>query len=272
MVHRYAVGAALAGVLALTGCQANGGQQAAVKVSAVQAIGLASQKTATVDSYKVDVTGGGTGKLAGGLHGTIQVRLRPSLAVNADLDRASFGGFTLPSGMRAILLGDNLYAKLPAQLGQFTGGKPWVKFPISRAGAGINVDELVKQANPADQMKIFTDSKDVRRVGEETVDGVKTTHYKGTISPREALARLDPKERGSLGGLYGRAGDRRVGFDLWVDPENLPRKLVSAYPTPDGQVTSTMIFSDYNQKFLVSAPPADQVTDGTQLGHVGVPG
>jgi hypothetical protein len=264
-VH-YAVGAALAGVLALSGCQT--GEQPEVKVSAVQAIGLASAKTAAVDSYKVDLTAGGTGRAAGGLHGAIQVRLRPDLAVNADLDRASFGGFTLPGGARAILLGDDLYAKLPQQFNQFTGGKPWVRFPVSRNGAGFNVDELVKQANPADQMKIFTESKDVRRVGEETIDGVETTHYKGSISPREAAARLDPKSRGHLDELYGRAGDRKVDFDLWVGRDSLPRKLVSSFATPDGRVNATMIFSAYNRRFTVSAPPADQVADGTQLGHM----
>lgn len=267
-MNRYAVGAALTAVLALAGCKAGGQQQADVKVSPVQAIGLASQKTATVDSYKVDLTLGGAGEA----HGTIQVRLRPDLAVNATLDRASFGGVSLPGGVRAVLVGNDMYAKLPPQLGQLTGGKPWVRFPISRAGSGINVDQLVKQANPADQMKVFTDSKDVRRVGEDTIDGVTTTHYKGTISPREAIARLDPKERGSLDGLYGRAGDRPVGFDLWVDGENLPRKLVSTFGAPDGRVDSTMIFSDYNRRFTVSAPPSDQVTDGTRLGQHGVPG
>jgi hypothetical protein len=269
----YAAGAALAGVLALTGCLGSAGDhQADVKVSAVQAIGLASKKTAAVDSYKVDMTVGGTGRSVPALHGTVQVRLRPDLAANATLDRANVGGFSVPGGARAILLGDDLYAKLPEQVIQFMGGKPWVRFPISRAGAGINVDELVKQANPADQMKIFTDSKDVRRVGEETIDGVETTHYKGTVSPREAVARLDPKSRESLDGLYGRAGDRRVGFDLWVDRGSLPRKLVSSFATPDGRATSTMIFSAYNQRFTVTAPPADQVADGTRLGHTGIPG
>jgi hypothetical protein len=270
MVRRYAVGTAAGAVLivSLAGCQndAGGGKQADAKVPAAQAIALASQKTATVDSYKVAITAGGTGEAASKLHGTIQIRLKPDVAASGTLDSASVKGQSLPGGERAILLGDYFYAKVPQQLSQFTGGKPWVKFSVSQASqqAGVNLDGVIKRANPAEQTKIFTGSKDARRVGTESIDGVKTTHYAGTLTPEQA-GKLDPKAQQAFKQFYQKSGTNKVTFDLWVGKDSLPRKLVTKVAADKGTASSTMIFSDYNKSFSVSAPPASEVADGNQL-------
>jgi hypothetical protein len=270
MVRRYAVGTAAGAALivSLAGCQngADDGKQSDAKVPAAQAIALASQKTASIDSYKVAVTAGGTGEVSGKLHGTIQVRLKPDVAATGTLDSASVKGASLPGGERAILLGDAFYAKVPQQLAQFTGGKPWVKFSISQASqqTGINLDSVIKRANPAEQTKIFTGSKDARRVGSESIDGVKTTHYQGTLTPEQA-GKLDPKAQQAFKQFYQRSGANKVTFDLWVGKDSLPRKLVTKVAAEKGTASSTMIFSDYNKSFSVSAPPASEVADGNQL-------
>lgn len=269
MVRRYAAGAVTgaAVIVSLAGCQgATGDGKQVAAVPAAQAIALSSQKTATVDSYKVAITAGGTGQAAAKMHGTIQVRLKPDLAAAGTLDSASVRGQSLPGGERAILLGDNFYAKVPQQLEQLAGGKPWVKFSVSQAGKqnGVNLDGIIKRANPADQTKIFTGSKDVHRVGGETVDGVKTTHYAGTVTPEQA-GQVDPKAQQAFKQFYQRSGANKVTFDLWVDKDNLPRKLVTRATADKGTASATMIFSDYNKSFSVSAPPASEVTDGNQL-------
>jgi hypothetical protein len=277
MVRRYAVGTAAGAALlvSLTACQGDGdGKQSAQAVPAAQAIALASQKTSTVDSYKVAVTAAGTGEAAAKVHGTIQIRLRPQLQAVGNLDSASMKGQSLPGGERAILLGDYFYAKVPQQLTQLTGGKPWVRFSISQASkqSGVNLDSVVKRANPAEQTKILTGSKDVRRVGTQSIDGVKTTHYAGTVTPEE-VGKLDPQAQQAFKQFYQRSGAHKVTFDVWVGKDSLPRKLVTRVSADKGTASSTMIFSDYNKSFSVSAPPAGEVTDGSQLkntiGHQG---
>jgi hypothetical protein len=270
MVRRYAVGtlAGAALVVSMAGCQGDGGTKGnAVNVSAVQAIGLASKKTSTIESYKVDVTVAGTGQANGKAHGVVQVRLRPDVAATGTLDQASLRGRTLPGGERAVLLGDDFYVKVPQQLTTLTGGKPWIRFSVSQAErqSGANVDGLIRQANPAEQTKIFTGSKDVHRVGKESINGVKTTHYQGTLTPQEAATALDPKARKSFQEFYQRAGAKNVRFNIWVGGDNLPRKLVTNFAASQGTMSWTMIFSNYNKSFGVSAPPADQVANGDQL-------
>ena len=269
MVRRFAMGTAAGAALivSLAACQDTGdGKQSDAKVPAAQAIALASQKTAGVDSYKVAVTVAGTGEASAKMRGTIQVRLKPDLAATGTLGSASVHGASLPGGERAILLGDYFYAKVPQQLSQFTGGKQWVKFSVSQASkqAGINLDGVIKRADPAAQTKIFTGSKDAKRVGTESIDGVKTTHYQGTVTPKEA-GTLDPKAQEAFKRFYQSSGAHKVTFDLWVGKDNLPRKLVTKVTADKATGSSTMIFSNYNKSFSVSAPPASEVTDGSQL-------
>jgi hypothetical protein len=270
MVRRYAVGAATGAALivSLAACQnATGdGKQAGAMVPASQALALASQKTATINSYKVAITAAGTGQAAAKLHGTIQIRLKPDVAATGTLDQASLHGQSVPGGERAILLGDYFYAKVPQQLSQFTGGKPWVRFSVSQASkqADVNLGSVIQRANPAEQTKIFTGSQDVRRVGRESIDGVQTTHYAGTLTPEQA-GKLDPKAQQAFKQFYQGSGSNKVTFDLWVGKDSLPRKLVTKVASDKGAGSATMIFSDYNKSFSVSAPPATEVTDGEQL-------
>ena len=272
MVRRYAVGTAAGAALivSLAGCQGDTGDggKSGAQVPAAQAIALASQKTTAVESYKVAVTASGTGQAAAKLHGTIQIRLKPDLAATGTLDQASVRGQSVPGGERAILLGDNFYAKVPQQLSQYTGGKPWVRFSVSQAGrqAGVDLGSVIKRANPAEQTKIFTGSKDARRVGTESVDGVKTTHYAGTLTPEQA-GKLDPQAQQAFKDFYQRSGAHKVTFDLWVGKDSLPRKLVTRVAADKGTASSTMVFSNYNKSFSVSAPPASEVADGSQLAN-----
>lgn len=271
MVRRYAAGtvAGAALVVSIAGCNgdAGGTKDNAVNVSAAQAISLASQKTSTVKSYKVDLTVAGTGQANSKLHGTVQVRLRPDVAASGTLDQATLRGRSFPGGERAILLGDNFYAKVPQQLTMLTGGKPWVRFSVSQAErqSGTSVDGLIRQANPAEQTKVFTGSKDVRRMGNESINGVQTTHYQGTLTPQEAANALDTNVRQSFQKLYQRSGAKNIRFDIWVGGDNLPRKLVTNFAASQGTMSWAMIFSNYNKSFGVSAPPSDQVADGDQL-------
>lgn len=269
MVRRLAIGTAAGAalVVSLTACQDDGGGgKQGDAMPAAQAIALASQKTAAVDSYKVAIKVAGTGQASAKLHGTVQIRLKPDLAAVGTLDSASVRGATLPGGERAILLGDTFYAKVPQQFSQLTGGKPWLKFSVSQASkqSGVNLDGLIKRADPAQQTKILTGSNDAKRVGTESIDGVKTTHYQGTVTPEEA-GKLDPKAQEAFKRFYENSGAHKVTFDLWVGKDNLPRKLVTRVTADKGTGASTMIFSDYNKSFSVSAPPASEVTDGTRL-------
>jgi outer membrane lipoprotein-sorting protein len=284
MSRRFAAGTAVGAtlVLSLTGCLGDSGGGSAgggVQLTAAQVLEKASQKTGQVDTYKADFTMNvGTQQGAMNMHALGQFRLKPTLAFTMNVDKMSMGGQSMPVGAIQVVYVDKVvYMKSP-QLSQATGGKPWLKLDLGRQAqqSGFNLDALMNQSqqvNPAEQTKMLTASKDVRKVGEETINGVKTTHYTGSITVAEAMGKLDAKTRQQLQKVYQQVGAKKIFFDLWADGQQLPRKLTTKIDIPQGNTSNTIIYEDYGSPVHVSAPPADQVGDfrgltgGRTSGH-----
>jgi hypothetical protein len=280
MSRRFAAGAAAgtALVLTLSGCMDSGGasNNSGIKLSAAQAVAKSSQKTSRTDSFKADLTV--SGKSADGatqIHATGQFRIKPSLAFTAKLDQASHGGQSLPGGGAQAVFVDNVFYVKNQQLSQLVNGKPWLKVDVTKAAqqTGFNLDQVLNQVekvNPAEQTKMFTASKDVRKVGEETIDGVKTTHYTGTVTLAEALKQFDATTQQKLQKVYSENANEKLNFDLWTDGDQLPRKLVSKVASPKGEnATVTILYRDYGKNVKVTAPPAADVQEfnlGNLLG------
>lgn len=272
MVRRYALGAAAgtALVVSLTGCLGDSGSKtAATNMSAAQAITLASQKTATVSSFSGTLTGNGSAlgqKYR--LTGTYYDQLKPTEATRVDITEAGAAGMSV-GGVQQVRIGDEMYLKVPA-LTRLTGGKPWVKFSISQLAAKGGVQVGRQQADPQTLVTMLTASKDVHKVGTTGIDGVSTTHYRGTYTMRQALAKLDSKQRQQAENALNQQGLDKVNFDVWVDGRQLPRKVTMTSPSGSkAQFKLTMTFGDFNKKVNVTAPPADQVADGSNLNFGG---
>lgn len=260
------VGATLAISLAACGDQSGNGSDETVKLSANAVLVKASQRTAQTDSFRANLTvtdpsaGGSTIRASG------QIRLRPTLAFSATLDEISNDGRRLPvAGSQAILIGDTLYAKVRGMAGHFiSNGKPWIKVDLRQASsrAGLDFNQLadtVQRVNPADLTKMFTASSDVRKVGQEKIDGTSTTHYTGSVTVREAMAKLDATTRQRVE-KWNPDPNAKLHFDLWVDGDGLPRKLdTSGAKNGHRDAKITVTYHDYGKKVRVSAPPADQV-------------
>lgn len=284
MSRRFAAGTAVGAtlVLSLTGClgdsdSGGGSAGGGVQLSAAQVLEKASQKTDQVDTYKADFTMNvGTQQGAMNMHALGQFRLRPSLAFTMNVDKMSMGGQSMPIGAIQVIYLDKVIYMKSAQLSQATGGKPWIKMDLGKQAqqSGFNLDALMNQSqqvNPAEQTKMLTASKDVREVGSETINGVKTTHYTGSITVAEAMAKLDAKTRAQLKKVYEQVGATKINFDLWADGQQLPRKLTTKINIPQGTTSNTIIYEDYGSPVNVSAPPAGQVGDFRGLSGGNVP-
>ncbi|MFC6879890.1 MULTISPECIES: LppX_LprAFG lipoprotein [Actinomadura] len=283
MNRRFAVaagGTAVGAALLLSGCGGDGSSGTTtenMKLSAGEALLKSSQKTGQADTFKADLTVNDTGDGGGSVHATGQFRLSPELSFSAKLDDFARGGQSVPAVKgQAIFKDDVLYARVP-QLAQFVaGGKPWLKIDVNQMSqrTGFDVKGLIDQVqrvNPAEQTKMFTGSKDARRVGEETVDGVKTIHYTGTVTVQDALNRLDAQARQKVSTWFpSGAANEKISFDLWTDGDNLPRKLVSKGTAKNGQSgTVQVLYSDYGKSFGVNPPPSDQVGNLSLGGFLG---
>ncbi|MBX6766451.1 MAG: LppX_LprAFG lipoprotein [Actinomadura rubrobrunea] len=280
MIRRFATGAAVATglVLSLTGCLGLGGADKAgeaVKLTAAQVLGKAAEKTGQTGTFKATLSmqmNSPQGQVSA--DGEMQYRTKPDVAYAMKFSRMSVGGQSL-GGMEQVLVDRTIYMKMPmlSQLaGQAGGGagqlaaKPWLKISLSELGqkSGVNFEQLLdqsRQLDPVQNTKLLTASKDVREVGKETVDGVQTTHYTGTYRMADAMAKLSPEMQEAYRKAMAGSGMETMSFDLWVDKDQLPRKMTMKGGQSGQEMTVTSTFRDFGKPVQITAPPADQVTD-----------
>jgi hypothetical protein len=142
-------------------------------------------------------------------------------------------------------------------LGQVSGG---MFLRVDPAGGGQfaqNFGPVLEQANPASQLKIFDAALTDFAVGDsgEEIDGVETTAYVLTLDPSKVLSEQQQAQTGG-------ALPPTMEVTMYLGPDDLPRRVT----TEVSGATVTIDYSAWGEPVEVTAPPADQVTDGAAFG------
>ncbi|ELS55510.1 hypothetical protein [Streptomyces viridochromogenes] len=153
------------------------------------------------------------------------------------------------TSMEARYLPDAYYARMGDAFAKKTDGKHWLRYAYDdlkqlAGSTGADLANQMRGTAPHASVKLLLSSTDVRKVGEESVKGERTTHYSGTVR-REG------------------AGPQTV--DIWVDDRNLLAKKVEKGQTATGELTQTAYYSDYGVKSAVEKPPAGDTADFKDL-------
>ncbi|MDH6541463.1 LppX_LprAFG lipoprotein [Streptomyces sp. SPB4] len=201
-----------------------------------------------------------SGKAAGqSISGEVAMRLKPTVAMSMTMDSPDEPGEKV-----AIRLVDGAM--------YMGSGTQWLKFDF-KALAPEQAKELdslgsaQQGQNPADAADSLSASKDLKKVGEETIDGQKTTHLAGTVSldelkTRSAASAPEAKERQekSLAALE-QQGIKSLTMDIWIDEADQAKQVRTQGQGTSGPMDITIKFKDINKPVEIAAPPADQVTD-----------
>ncbi|MEU8550850.1 hypothetical protein AB0C81_28345 [Streptomyces roseoverticillatus] len=182
-----------------------------------------------------------------------------------------------PAETRSLTIGTATYTDVGAEGAAKNDGKRWMKIDLAAMAKESGDDSKGLQQllgggrgqsqDPAKQMALLKASPNVKPVGEETVDGKKAQHYKGTLSADEAvksnksLDGLSEKDRQELLDTIKQAGITQYDMDVWIDSGDLPVKLVMNMDTSKGRMEISETLTDYGTPVDVQAPPADQTVD-----------
>ncbi|REE98098.1 hypothetical protein [Thermomonospora umbrina] len=280
MYRRLTATAAVCGALtlSLTGCLGSAEEKAgdaggAVKLAAAQILAKVSDKAGSADSYRVKLTSDSRLSIQGQqmsvrMDMDMEVRHRPVPAM-----RGSMTTFGTPGGgrpVKMIMVGRSLYMNHGSTA--LSGGKPWARMPVGDGAAGGSDPlEEMERNGPGEQARVLTASPNVRVVGRETVDGVVTTRYAGTLNPATDFARMPPEHREKYEGIYRKLKAQRVSIELWVGDDGLPRRQKVDMTLAVGAVTAIGTFFDYGKPVKVSAPPDDQVGEFTSPSLPNIP-
>jgi hypothetical protein len=174
-----------------------------------------------------------------------------------------------------VVQGDRAWASMPALSARLgIAARPWIGFSpadVARVGGEDQGDlaARVRQSTTVtSQAYLHGAEADFATVGPETLRGVVTTHYLGTIDLDRAVARTPRAQRAELqqaiGSGLGAAAGHRLGASLWLDRRGRVRREDLGYRVraddDEQTVTVSFEFFDFGRPVIVEPPPLDQVT------------
>ncbi|MFP3915662.1 MAG: hypothetical protein ACLFWM_12360 [Actinomycetota bacterium] len=190
------------------------------------------------------------------------------------------GGEEIPPEMAELMgtmemrqIGDTVYLKFPFFTAFLGAETEWVSMP---AEEGDDVtDDMTSGAAPSDPSNFLESFSDVEgsveELGTEEIRGFSTTHYRLVVNEDwqehlsdEELAELE--EQGPL-------PEASFPIELWVDGDGLVHRMsmemtAEAMGETDDELesmTMTFDFFDFGESVTIEPPPADQVTDMSEL-------
>jgi hypothetical protein len=200
-------------------------------------------------------------------------------------ERAGQGRFTLSLSvpgtgamkMDEILTGHTVYVHMPAALGSaLPGGKPWIKLDLDKLGKSMGVDFGALQQASGDQLgqylSFLRGAGGAQAVGTETVRGVPTTHYQAYIDFNKAEHSLGGALKGALKKLQDQLGVESMPVDVWIDHDQLVRRVTAQLHTQGAVPVSMDMEMDvlrYHVPVDVTPPDASQVFDASSIAAKG---
>ncbi|MFJ4498566.1 hypothetical protein [Streptomyces sp. NPDC088864] len=248
-----------------------------VKVDPIAALVAVQKKTGQAQSARVEgetsmgsmmtMKQKGVMDWSDGLTGTMEISYTGGTM--ADTMKQAGGSGT----MEARYFKDGYAANMGDAMAQQTGGKNWISYSYDDlaqlAGAsGAVLKDQMQNSTPEQGVKSLLASGDVKKVGQEDVRGVSTTHYSGTVDVAALTSKnskLSADELDALKKQLADAGITTETIDIWVDENDLLVKKTERGAMKTGELNSTVYYSDYGTKVTVERPPAAQTVDFTEL-------
>ena len=274
----YAAGVTAILAAALAGCAAAGPGTSATgstaksgaPASPLDAVRLAAKTTGGASSFtgtfSVQATGksGASGSSDISMNATMAEQLHPVLA-EMQFESISAAGQNLPGGMAEIITPGNVYLKWSVLTQELHTTKPWLVIPVSTLSksSGVNITQLFSQAansSPLNTSQLLAGASGVRKVGTAAIGGVPVTEYTGTVSLAKGMQSLSSSVRASMEKQIAAAGLTTATFKVWVDGQNVMRKLVM---TENGTALSeviTVTVTSLDKAVSIQVPAAGQTT------------
>lgn len=268
---RVPVGAGLAALLLAAGAVGCGKEDSqSPEMTPAAAVAKAAKNSEEINSLHYRLTGKTPEE--GRIKAEAEMQMKPTLAMSMKMTALDQGA----EGTAEIRLVDKaMYIGGGPEAAKEMDGKSWIKFDLSGTGVDEQMNQMgsASQAdkNPATESTFLTGAKDVEKVGTETVEGVKTTHYKGTVTLADLEKTIGDegeatreKRQKSLE-QYEKMGVDKLTMDMWVDGDDQTKQFRMRADADKGPLDMTFTFLGVNEPVKVTAPPAAEVADLAEM-------
>lgn len=264
--------AAIAGSLLATGCGSAAGTidpvaQAAETTSNAGGAQIALSARVTSSALPAAVTVSGEGFFN---YHTSEGQLTMSIA-GVPLPGVAAGGLRV----QELFKNSTVYVASPLFGGKLPGGAHWVRLDLGRFTQALGIDptQLTSgETNPAQILDYLRASGGTTKVGTDTVRGVATTHYRGSVDLEKVAGVLPGADRSQLRASLQKAiselGLKTLPVDVWIDGHGLVRRFTlsvsaSSAGVPVGSQISVELFG-FGATKTVTAPATGETYDATQ--------
>jgi len=191
--------------------------------------------------------------------GTLELQTKPLLAAS-DATASADGQTTSIDEIvstTAVYLKGSLVAAVTGQT-----RKPWAEMRFARLsgspGASFaSVLLNMPNGDPLTETAMLAAANNVRSLGTQVVNGIRTTHYTGSFTASAGLASLPPALREEVAPLLTMvSGDIR--FDAWIDANHVVRRISEVEDLGGETVHSTMNVTSVNRPVHIAVPPASE--------------
>ena len=178
---------------------------------------------------------------------------------------ADFSAGGLSGAIDEVLSGTTVYLQSPLLTSNLPKGKTWLKLDLTKvAPKGLNLSALTNES-PAELLSQLRAAGNVTKVGDETINGSATTHYRG---------RLDASKLSKVTGVAITYGpDERLDREgRRLRPSDADGVHGQGRESRRQAIGLTMDFSDFGKGVIVSVPSASETVDGTGQAITGLGG
>ncbi|MFB7084013.1 DUF1396 domain-containing protein [Streptomyces sp. NPDC056296] len=270
---RMPVGAGLAALLlaaGAVGCSKGDGAEESPKMTPAAAVAKAAKNTEEIDSLRYRMTGRAPEE--GRVKAEAEMQIKPTLAMSMKMTALDQGA---DAKAEIRLVDKAMYIGGGAEAAKEMDGKSWIKFDLAALGADKELNQLggASQAdkNPATESTFLTGAKDVEKAGTETVDGVKTTHYKGTVTLADLEKSIGDEDKDTREKRqksieqYEKMGVDKLTMDMWIDGDDRTKQFRMRGDADKGPLDMTVTFLGFNEPVKVTAPPAKDTVDLAEM-------
>jgi hypothetical protein len=269
-----------AGVLA-AGCGSGGAG------AVLDPVAKAAETTGQAQGAKIEMhlqlnLGSLGGQIALDAHGHVNFKAREGEVSMQFNGLPAAAASAIPDGttITEVFSGTTVYIESPLFEGKLPNGARWAKLDLAASAKTLGLDPSALssgQANPAQFLEyLHSMGGEVRQSGTETVRGVPTTHYSGTIDLHKVLEKASSGEsaaaKSAIDQVINQLGSGTIPVQVWVDDQHMVRKMVIAFPIDAGgqklESSVTIEFFDFGATAPVHVP-ADSETFELSPGTLG---
>jgi hypothetical protein len=138
------------------------------------------------------------------------------------------------------------------------GGQPFSSGG-GRSGAAQPPSACPPRRNDfANQTQLLAVAKNARVIGTQTIDGVATTEYAGSVHAAEALKAMPASLRKAMAPELQVLGNGTISFHVWIDGQHHTRKIADVETVNGETINTTVNITAINQPVQITLPPASQ--------------